>query len=397
MHKSIQNFYPLVSPLLQYRHNVTSQQGEDGIIDRIMSVLSPVNRYCVEFGAWDGKNHSNCYNLIMNKNWAGVMIEPNPERYEQLTETYRGCSAVKTVNKFVQCDGPDTLDNILMDCGAPSEPGLISIDIDGNDYHVWESLVAFRPELLVIEFNPTIPNDVIFIQDKSFEINHGCSLLALVILGKKKGYELAVCTEWNAFFVKEGKAAALGVENTSHLALYTPQLDGRIFQGMDHSIHVVGMDCLFWGGRALTSEDFQVLSKSERVWKDAQNSDRIKAQERFNEALTHHQAGRLADAAVFYALAIDLKPDHMEAISNRGVALFGLGFPEEAVACYRRAISLNPQFADTHNNLGVALAHMECFAEAASSFQRAAELNPGHADARNNLELAMAALSQKRP
>ena len=329
MHKSIQQFYPSISPLLQYRGDVTSQRGEDGIIARIMGVLKPNNRYCVEFGAWDGKHHSNCYNLIMNNNWSGVMTEANAEKYGQLVETYRGRSDVKTLNKFVEVEGRNTLDNILKECGAPSDPGVISIDIDGNDYHVWDSLVAFTPELMVIEFNPTIPNDVVFIQEKSFQVSHGNSLLALVQLGEKKGYELVACTELNAFFVKKGNAAVLGVENTSHFYLYTPVQDGRIFQGYDTAIHVVGMDYLMWANRPVSSEDFQVLPKSQRGWGDAQRSVQMSTQMSaeisalalFDQALMRHQTGRFEDAVTLYGLAVDMNPNYVEAFSNRGVCV----------------------------------------------------------------------------
>jgi hypothetical protein len=136
---------------------------------------------------------------------------------------------------------------------------------------VWESLTRHTPELIVIEFNVTIPNDVLFVQDKSFEVNQGCSLLALVMLGKDKGYELAVCTTWNAIFVKRDKLERLGVKDNFIMNLYKPLHDGRIFQGYDGSIHVAGMTKLVWqGGTPLTSEDFQVLPKMKRVWRDAQ-------------------------------------------------------------------------------------------------------------------------------
>jgi hypothetical protein len=132
-------------------------------------------------------------------------------------------------------------------------------------------LTNYAPELIVIEFNPTIPNDVLFVQDKSFSVNHGCSLLALVMLGKQKGYELAACTGWNAFFVKKEKLSVLGIANNFISRMYAPLQDGRIFQGYDGSIHVVGMNNLMWkGGIQVSSEDFQVLPKSVRVWADAQ-------------------------------------------------------------------------------------------------------------------------------
>ncbi|MFZ5523982.1 MAG: hypothetical protein ACOY9D_07885 [Pseudomonadota bacterium] len=271
MKLALARFFQVGNPLSRYSKDITSQNGEDGIVEHIIGVISPENHYCVEFGAWDGKHFSNCYNLIKNKSWQGVMIEANAEKYKELVRTYSDNANVKCVNKFVQFEGHDTLDNILDEANAPKDIGVLSIDIDGNDYHVWESLQKFTPELVIIEFNPTIPNDVIFVQKKSPGVNQGCSLLSLIFLGKKLGYELACCTKWNAFFVKKEKFDSLGVSDNFIFRMYQPIQDGRIFQGYDSYIHVIGMNTLIWKeGVNLSPEDFQVLPESSRGWSDAQ-------------------------------------------------------------------------------------------------------------------------------
>lgn len=263
-------------PLAAFARNVTSQYGEDGIIDHIVRVIQPSARYCVEFGAWDGIHLSNCHTLVTSRPliggpWEGLMIEADSAKYKLLTATYIGLANVKSLNRLVSFDGPDALDNILREAGAPSSFGLLSVDIDGNDYHIWESLSHFKPEIVVIEFNPTVPNDVVFVQDKSFDVNHGCSLLALIELGKQKGYELAAATTTNGIFVTEEKYPLLGIEDNSIWTMYTPLQDGRIFQGMDSSIHIVGMDRLVWRGRQpVSSADFQVVPEHDRIWGDRQ-------------------------------------------------------------------------------------------------------------------------------
>lgn len=260
-------FNQVNSPLAQYGSNVTSQTGEDGIIARIVELIRPNHKFCVEFGAWDGKLYSNCNNLVTNNGWQGVMIEANPEKFVELQQTYAGNKRVACVNKFVNFDGPDTLDAILSALSAPEDPALISIDVDGTDYYIFESLINHKPEIVIIEFNPTVPNDVSFIQAKDPSVHQGCSLLALVLLGQKKGYELAGCTVFNAFFVRKDKYPLLGIENNFIGNIYRPFYDGRIFQGYDGTIHVIGMDTLLWqGDLPLCSEDFQVLPKSARVF-----------------------------------------------------------------------------------------------------------------------------------
>lgn len=271
MKRELKYFLPLESPLLQHARNVTSQMGEDGIIEKILETINPANPYCVEFGAWDGKYSSNCFNLLKNKGWSGLMIEANPDKYLELQTTYADSPRVSTARRFVNFEGADSLDSILQEHGAPPELGVLSIDIDGNDYYVWESLQRHSADLVVIEFNPTIPNDVVFVQEKTFDVSHGCSLLALILLGKDKGYELACATGWNAFFVRKAAYPLLGIKDNFIHRLYRPMQDGRIFQGYDSSIHVVGMDRLVWaGGAGVDSSDFQVLPGSMRRWGDAQ-------------------------------------------------------------------------------------------------------------------------------
>lgn len=273
MKLALAQFFEINSPLSKFAKNVTSQNGEDGIIERIIKIISPKNQYCVEFGAWDGKHYSNCYNLLMNKSWRGAMIEANAEKYKELVDTYSGNVNVQCINKYVQFEGHDSLDSILDEIQAPKDIGVLSIDIDGNDYYIWESLKKYTPELVVIEFNPTVPNDVIFVQERSASINQGCSLLSLILLGKELGYELVCCTAWNAFFVKKEKFHTLGVKDNFIFRMYQPVQNGRVFQGYDSYVHVVGMNMLVWkGGTRLTSENFQVLPASQRVWSDTQSN-----------------------------------------------------------------------------------------------------------------------------
>ena len=258
------------SPLLAYSRNVTSQCGEDGIIEHICDVLDPANRYCVEFGAWDGVYLSNTCNLIKNKKWRGVMLEADAEKHAEVVENY-AADHVIALNRRVDVSGENSLDNILSAISAPTEIGVLSIDIDGNDYHIWESLKKFSAQLVVIEFNPTVPNDVIFVQDTSPQVNQGCSLLALIHLAKEKGYELVCATAFNAFFVKADKYAMFGIDDNSINTMYIPIHNERIFQGFDGTIHVVGMDTLIWkGGRRVTSDDFQILPKPLRFYDEAQ-------------------------------------------------------------------------------------------------------------------------------
>ena len=258
------------SPLLQFSKNITSQSGEDGILERIFEIVKPKHQYCVEFGAWDGKYMSNCWNLIANKNWKGAFIEGSKEKFQDLLSTHGANPNVSCINTYVDHEGPNNLDNILSLANCPEDFDLLSIDIDGTDYFIWESLSRFRPRITVIEFNPTVPNDIIFVQAKNNQINQGCSLMALILLGKQKGYELACCTPANAIFATEELYPEFKISDNSIHSMYQPTLDGRIFHGFDSYVHITGMPKLLWSGIKVTSDDVQILPESMRRFGDSQ-------------------------------------------------------------------------------------------------------------------------------
>jgi hypothetical protein len=261
------------SPLLKYSRNVASQNGEDGIIEHIFSRLpAATKRHFVEFGAWDGKHLSNCFNLANNPGWNGLFIEANEGKFEQLILNHGRSENITCLNRFVEFEGPNRLDNLIDQTRFPIDFDLLSIDIDGPDYFVWESMEEFRPKVVIIEFNPSIPNDVVFVQAKDMTVNQGSSLLALILLGKKKGYELICATSCNAIFVLSEFYEAFGLESNHITQLYTPHCDGRIFHGYDSYVYITGMPRLLWSNVDISSHDLQVLPKSLRKFRDAQTS-----------------------------------------------------------------------------------------------------------------------------
>ena len=260
----------LQSPLLEFSRNIASQCGEDGILEKIFQTIQPNSRYCVEFGAWDGKYLSNCWHLIANQGWSGTFIEGNEAKFNDLLVTHGENPNITCINKYVDYEGRNNLDGILSSTNCPQEFDLLSIGVDGTDYFIWESLGEYRPSVVVIEFNPTVPNDIIFVQAKDNAINQGCSLLALILLGKEKGYELICCTGWKAFFVRKELYSEFKIPDNSIQCMYQPYSDGRIFHGYDSYVYVVGMQTLLWSGIQVSSEDFQVLPQSARRFSDSQ-------------------------------------------------------------------------------------------------------------------------------
>jgi hypothetical protein len=259
------SIYPDVNSdqkLLQCARNLTSISGEDGILEQIFATIAPVNRWCVEFGAWDGKTYSNTYHLMTDEGWNGVFIEADSVKFQDLLATYRDNPRAKCLNCFVTFEGANSLDNLLAKVGAPKDLDLLSIDIDGNDYHVWESLVAYQPRVVVIEFNQTIPSHVEFVQPRDMRVQQGNAPLSLVQLGRKKGYELVCVTDYNLIFVKANLAPAFAIADNSLARLRPPaKAQPHIFQLFDGTFVVGGMDQMFWHGIPIRQEKFQVLPK----------------------------------------------------------------------------------------------------------------------------------------
>src|SRR5207244_781366 len=138
--------------------------------------------------------------------------------------------------------GGTSLDAILKKNNAVVQLDFLSIDVEGNDYNLWASLQKFRPKVVMVDFNPSIPNDVIFAQEDNAEINHGASLRAFIELATKKGYELAAVTTWNAIFVDRDLFAVLGVSNHSIDQMYYPVFETKIFQSMNCYLTTTGCD-----------------------------------------------------------------------------------------------------------------------------------------------------------
>jgi hypothetical protein len=257
--------------LSQFAANVTSQSGEDGIIAAIFSKMGARTRYCVEFGAWDGKLGSNSWALINNEGWSGLLIEGSREKFSDLQQAYAGVGRVRLMNRYIDL-GENALDLLLREAQAPSDLDMVSIDIDGVDYHVWESLRAFRPRLVVIEYNPSIPNDIVYIQDPDFSRNEGNSLAALVELGKTKGYELVATTAGNGLFVVAEEFPKFGIADNHIDSMRAPDAhESRFFQLYDGTLVLVGCQHLIWHEIPISQENLQVLPPERRRFPGAQH------------------------------------------------------------------------------------------------------------------------------
>ena len=233
--------------LNEFAKDINSQTGEDGIIEKVLEVVSDNDHWCVEFGAWDGIHLSNTYNLIANREYSAVLIEGDRKRFRQLQNNFRGNGRVKSINAFVGFEEDNGLDSLLQATEIPVNFDLLSIDIDGNDYHVWAAIKHYKPKVVVIEYNPTIPNPVEFIQARDMRITQGSSILSLGKLAKDKGYELVAATRLNAIFVNSKYFDLFGIEANSVDAIRSEQpMVTYIFNGYDGTVFIRGCGRLGW-------------------------------------------------------------------------------------------------------------------------------------------------------
>lgn len=198
--------------LNQFRKNIYSQNGEDGVIDFLCSKLNLSKGWCVEFGAWDGIHLSNTRALITEKEWSAVLIEGDQSRFQSLTKEYRENERVYPLCAFVGSsdNDPNTLNQLLESTPIPEYFNLLSIDVDGNDYFIWKALTKYFPAIVVIEANSSFETNVRFIGEQNSGI--GTSAAALVELAKIKGYQLVAHTG-NCIFVREDLYPLVGLED----------------------------------------------------------------------------------------------------------------------------------------------------------------------------------------
>lgn len=198
--------------LNDFEFKAFSQWGEDGIIDYLVTNLEIKNKSFIEFGVED-YTESNTKFLLLNKNWKGYILDSSNENIKIIkkNEIYWKYSLTAKTEFITR----ENINDVLKQSCFDKELGLLSIDIDGNDYWIWEKLVDFDPSIVVIEYNSRLGKDKPYVvpYEENFQrlkthysgIYYGASLKALVKLGNKKGYALVCCNKAgnNAFFVKK--------------------------------------------------------------------------------------------------------------------------------------------------------------------------------------------------
>jgi glycosyltransferase involved in cell wall biosynthesis len=181
-----------------------SQNGEDGVLAEILARVGAPSRTFVEFGIESGRE-GNCVLLADVMGWSGLFIEADDDCFGELERKYQSNPRVTTLHELVT---PGNVQALFARAGVPSEPDVVSIDVDGGDYWILEAIVDYRPRVVVCEYNSALEPSRRLVQPRELGAwdgtdYFGASIGALRALGERMGYRL-VHTELsgvNAFLV----------------------------------------------------------------------------------------------------------------------------------------------------------------------------------------------------
>lgn len=201
-----------VDSLTEVEFSIFSQWGDDGIIQWLIKHLPLTNRTFVEFGVQDYLE-SNTRFLLMNDNWSGVVMDGSDVNIEKIVDSYYYWRYDLTAkHAFITAEN---INSLLGEVPFNEDIGILHIDIDGNDYWVWEAISCTQPSIVIMEYNSvfgpersiTIPYHAAFerMEGHHSGIYFGASLGALNHLAGKKGYSLIGCNSAgnNAYFVRD--------------------------------------------------------------------------------------------------------------------------------------------------------------------------------------------------
>ena len=222
----------------QNEFQVFSQWGEDGIIQFLLRHIKISRKIFVEFGV-ENYTESNTRFLLVNENWSGLVIDGNKNHIDYIkSDPIYWRHNLKAVNYFIT---KENINSLLSENGIQGEMGILSIDIDGNDYWVWEAIDVVSPAIVIVEYNfrlgvdkaLTIPYQEYFVRSESHYsmVYYGASLKSLCLLGKRKGYAFVGCNSagCNAFFIR----CDLKPETVKELSVEEGYIEGNLREARD--------------------------------------------------------------------------------------------------------------------------------------------------------------------
>lgn len=194
---------------------VSSQWGEDGIIDWLVHHLNKIPEIFIEFGV-ENYRESNTRFLLQHRNWRGLVIDGSQKNIDFICQdpiSWR--HDLKSTSTFVT---RENINSIILQAGITGEIGILSIDIDGVDYWVWDAINCINPHIIIVEYNTvfgdllplTVPYSPEFIRSNAHHSNlyYGLSINAAKHLAAERGYTFVGSNRAgsNAFFIRDDRS-----------------------------------------------------------------------------------------------------------------------------------------------------------------------------------------------
>ncbi|MFZ5491085.1 MAG: hypothetical protein ACOY6E_01110 [Pseudomonadota bacterium] len=206
-----------ISSLHEVEFRVFSQWGDDGIIQWLISQMPEMPKRFIEFGVEDYSEATTRF-LLVNNNWQGLVMDGSSEKIARLKKRkWFWRHELTAISKFLT---KDNVDEAIRDWNEGKEIGILHIDVDGNDYWLWEAIQCIEPTIVIVEYNSLFgPERAITIPYRADFRRHlahysgqyaGASLAALTALADRKGYSLIGCNSAgnNAYYVHSRQLTA---------------------------------------------------------------------------------------------------------------------------------------------------------------------------------------------
>jgi hypothetical protein len=232
--------------LTAYGFTAYSQADGDGIIGEIFSRIGTTDRRFIEFGCGDGLENNSTYLLMTG--WTGLWMDGGEENIGVIRKSFADYLADRRLAVNRAFITRENVDSLISSAGFLGEIDFLNIEVDGNDYWMWEALTVIRPRVVAIEYNATFrpPHKIV----REYSASHvwssdnayGASLSAIEALGSRLGYVLVGCSYagTNAFFIREDlEAGAFSAPFSSAHHYREPMYDAFV-RGFSRHSRAVG-------------------------------------------------------------------------------------------------------------------------------------------------------------
>jgi len=218
---------PYPERLTAQRFRISSQNQEDGLTLALLHEAGPTSRRFIEIGS--GLSGGNGGFLAREWGWSGLMVDGNRDHMQQVGRRF---PMTKAIAAWIT---RENINELITEHGYAGDIDLFSLDLDGNDYWIWQAVTVSSPRVLIMEYNSmfgpdravTIPYDPTFDRHRHHSMYYGASLRALTRLNERKGYRLVAVEPAgvNAFYLRSDVA--------THIPACDPVREYRLLEKYD--------------------------------------------------------------------------------------------------------------------------------------------------------------------